>query len=478
MKKIFVFLTSFYEKVVNLKGEKHTHIQFFFLLSFYSFNFFFLFKSVQMNQEQEACLGHFLKYSLDDIDEISDGIKRITLPSISSTCLQGILRASSMIMYHEPTVLRLKTKGLKEKHSVLIIGDLHGHLLDLIRIIKTQGLPSETNKYVFLGDIVDRGEFSLETIVLVLLLMIKYKNHVYVVRGNHEFSMVCQQGSFFTEIVENYQGSDIFFDFMKCFATMPLACIIDDKFFCVHGGIGPEISSISDIEQIKKPLADFTNPVVAAILWSDPSDNVERYEPSSRGTGYKYGKVSLNEFLEKNNFECLIRAHECVEKGIESRFNNKCYTVFSASNYFNAKYDGTKGATLTITDAKIDNQKIYDPLNLVKRQSAMYVIPKLVQYQVSDEKNLLELDEIICHDKICFPKSKIKLKYSIQTQPRLPVLNSSCQKKVRNSRSKARWSTEIFRSESVQKFKLEQRSSSRHSFQQKKSLCWTQPPVF
>lgn len=77
---------------------------------------------------------------------------------------------------------------------VKIFGDLHGQFGDLMRLFEEYGTPSTSGDityidYLFLGDYVDRGAHSLETICLLLALKIEHPSYVHLIRGNHEVCM-------------------------------------------------------------------------------------------------------------------------------------------------------------------------------------------------------------------------------------------------------------------------------------------------
>ncbi len=148
----------------------------------------------------------------------------------------------------EPTVVRVAS-------PVVIVGDLHGHVLDLIRILQYSGHPPKT-KYLFLGDTIDRGEFSLETIILILLFKIVYPNDITLIRGNHEFSQLCNHSGFGEEVRATYYEPLALSNFFTVFSVIPLAAVIDDSTLCIHGGIGPDIHSLQDIEKISRPIFD------------------------------------------------------------------------------------------------------------------------------------------------------------------------------------------------------------------------------
>ena len=312
-----------------------------------------------------SLLAHFTRYNLDQIDGISFLRNRIVLPLIPRNAVYNVVKEATALFKVEPSLLRING-------PLSVIGDLHGHLLDLMRIVQNQGLPSSECKYLFLGDIVDRGEFNFETMFFILLLKVNYPSQVFAIRGNHEFQCMAQQCGFFAEVNECYKGSDVFKEFVNTFNQLPIAAVIDQKYFCVHGGIGPDVDSLDQIDNIKRPIREFAdNPIITSLLWSDPSEAVESFSPSVRGTGYVYGKKALDAFLKKNKMSLMIRAHQCIQTGIEKMHDGKLITVFSASNY--CGYSANNGGMLFIDKDENINTIIFDPLRYIKRREALFV---------------------------------------------------------------------------------------------------------
>ncbi|OHT09580.1 Ser/Thr protein phosphatase [Tritrichomonas foetus] len=276
------------------------------------------------------CFEEILKFYSNAIitssaEDYANRRKRLKLPVIPIPILESLLEYTADIFKEEPVLLKLNS-------PFIIVGDIHGHLLDLFRILKTFSLPPKVN-YLFLGDLVDRGEFSTETVSLFFILKSLFPKNVYIVRGNHEFSELCDRSGFYSELLEIYDNPHLCQSFEFAFSHMPLAAVIDDSTLCIHGGIGPSFKDVKAIEEIKKPISDFHDNIVSDILWSDPSEIISMYIPSNRGTGNIFGQVALESFLENSNLKNIIRGHQCVQAGCETIFDGKLTTVFSASNY-------------------------------------------------------------------------------------------------------------------------------------------------
>lgn len=253
---------------------------------------------------------------------------KIALPLVDIPTLKLICETAAENFKRDDNMMRLEGK-------YIVVGDLHGHLMDLFRIFKHSGWPPQ-NKYLFLGDIVDRGEFSLETATLILLLKALYPEHVYMIRGNHEFPQLYLLGGFGEELRNTYKDFDVTPYFDMAFFDIPIGAIINKRYLCIHGGIGPRVNKINDIEMISRPLVDCADDISQTVLWSDPNPYVTGFQPSTRGCGYFFGEEECVQFADRNGIDMIVRGHECVEKGVEFHFQRRCMTVFSASKYCNS----------------------------------------------------------------------------------------------------------------------------------------------
>uniref|UniRef100_A0A0E0DLW1 Serine/threonine-protein phosphatase n=1 Tax=Oryza meridionalis TaxID=40149 RepID=A0A0E0DLW1_9ORYZ len=246
--------------------------------------------------------------------------------------------AAEQIFMQEPTVLQLKA-------PIKVFGDLHGQFGDLMRLFDEYGYPSTAGDityidYLFLGDYVDRGQHSLETITLLLALKIEYPENVHLIRGNHEAADINALFGFRLECIERMGESDgiwAWTRFNQLFNYLPLAAMIEKKIICMHGGIGRSINTIEQIEKLERPITmDVGSIILMDLLWSDPTENdsVEGLRPNARGPGLvTFGPDRVTEFCKRNRLQLIIRAHECVMDGFERFAHGQLITLFSATNY-------------------------------------------------------------------------------------------------------------------------------------------------
>ncbi|OHT12596.1 Ser/Thr protein phosphatase [Tritrichomonas foetus] len=307
-----------------------------------------------------ALLTSFMQAASSNIELYASRKIKLDLPEMPKSLIIKLINAAKSYFQVEPTLLDIES-------PCTIIGDLHGHVLDLFRILKTEGLPNQNpkNRFVFLGDLVDRGEFSVHTIVIVYLLKVLWPDKVFIIRGNHEFDFMASQGGFQTQVNDEFSDNNIYNLFLDSFSHLPLSIRIDNSMICVHGGIGPSMFSVKQLFHIQKPFTEFGDEIIDALLWSDPSDSVEHFKPSSRGTGYFFSESALCEFLDLSNLDILIRGHECVMEGCEEKFGNRCITVFSASNYCGTV--NNQSAVLRVTQPKTYEIVRFEPLDYLIR---------------------------------------------------------------------------------------------------------------
>ncbi|KAL3725483.1 hypothetical protein ACJRO7_030501 [Eucalyptus globulus] len=273
--------------------------------------------------------------------------------------------AAEQLFMHEPTVLQLKA-------PVKVFGDLHGQFGDLMRLFDEYGFPSTAGDityidYLFLGDYVDRGQHSLETITLLLALKIEYPENVHLIRGNHEAADINALFGFRLECIERMGENDgiwAWTRFNQLFNYLPLAALIEKKIICMHGGIGRSIHSVEQIEKLERPITmDAGSIILMDLLWSDPTENdsVEGLRPNARGPGLvTFGPDRVTDFCKKNKLQLIIRAHECVMDGFERFAQGQLITLFSATNYCGTANNA--GAILVVGRGLVIVPKLIHPL--------------------------------------------------------------------------------------------------------------------
>nr|AAD26883.1 putative phosphoprotein phosphatase [Arabidopsis thaliana] len=273
--------------------------------------------------------------------------------------------SAERIFSSEPTVLQLKA-------PIKIFGDLHGQFGDLMRLFDEYGSPSTAGDisyidYLFLGDYVDRGQHSLETITLLLALKVEYQHNVHLIRGNHEAADINALFGFRIECIERMGERDgiwVWHRINRLFNWLPLAALIEKKIICMHGGIGRSINHVEQIENIQRPITMEAGSIVLMdLLWSDPTENdsVEGLRPNARGPGLvTFGPDRVMEFCNNNDLQLIVRAHECVMDGFERFAQGHLITLFSATNYCGTANNA--GAILVLGRDLVVVPKLIHPL--------------------------------------------------------------------------------------------------------------------
>eukprot|EP00977_Amphora_coffeiformis_P001452 scaffold294_cov221-Amphora_coffeaeformis.AAC.8 len=279
--------------------------------------------------------------SHEDATYLVEGLaagSKFDLPS-----LQSLLTASTALLQTEPNLIDLSHRS----EPVAVVGDLHGSLDSLTHIL--QKIDAHKQVVVFDGDFVDRGDHSLEVLVTLLILKLAYPNNVYLIRGNHEDSMVASVYGFRDEIRRKYGQTatmEIWDSIAKSFAALPLA-LRTKTALVVHGGIPTADFNLENLVKFPKTarfsMPTIVNPAtpdeefVAGIVWSDPHpSDAHVVERNPRGVGIVFGSQVAQDFLKRNHLKYLVRGHEVVENGVRDM---KCgdgksvITVFSAAAY-------------------------------------------------------------------------------------------------------------------------------------------------
>jgi len=234
------------------------------------------------------------------------------------------------------------------KTPVTICGDVHGQFHDLQELFSIAGKPPEVN-FLFMGDYVDRGYFSIETVSLLFAYKCRWPERITILRGNHESRQITQVYGFYDECLRKYGNSNVWKYFTDAFDYLPLTALVDNRIFCLHGGLSPTIDSLDHIRQLERNQEVPTDGPMCDLLWSDPQD-AAGWVLSFRGAGYNFGPDISEQFNQHNNLQKIARAHQLVLEGYLPIHNNNVVTVFSAPNY--CYKCGNQAAIMNVGDDK------------------------------------------------------------------------------------------------------------------------------
>ncbi|KAI5179804.1 serine/threonine-protein phosphatase 2A catalytic subunit [Nematocida sp. AWRm80] len=243
---------------------------------------------------------------------------------LSEEEVKELCEMGKSVFSQEPTLIPLKA-------PITICGDVHGQFFDLLELFKVGGFPPET-PYLFMGDYVDRGYHSVETLSLLLCLKIKHPKSVTMLRGNHESRQITQLYGFYDECLRKYGSSNVWKYFTDLFDYLPLAAVINNDVFCLHGGLSPALDTLDSIRAIDRQREVPHEGGMCDLLWSDPEERTG-WGASPRGAGYTFGEDITNAFTKLNSLKIICRAHQLVMHGHNWNHQKGVVTVFSAPNY-------------------------------------------------------------------------------------------------------------------------------------------------
>lgn len=327
-----------------------------------------------------------------------------TLASLSENEIKHLCQRARPVLLSQPMLLELEA-------PLKICGDVHGQYTDLLRLLEYGGFPPEAN-YLFLGDYVDRGKQSLETICLLLAYKIQYPENFFILRGNHESAGINRIYGFYDECKRRY-SIKLWKTFSDVFNCLPVSALIDEKILCMHGGLSPELNSLQQIADLQRPCDVPDVGLMCDLLWSDPDAKcnvsvyccccccfsciserwwwcwysslpycLPTYPPTylysshhctlhtqlttyqgwaenDRGVSFVFGADVVATFLETQDLDLLVRAHQVVEDGYEFFAGRRLVTLFSAPNYC-GEFDNA-GGMISVDDNLMCSFQILKP---------------------------------------------------------------------------------------------------------------------
>ncbi|ELP94110.1 serine/threonine protein phosphatase PP1 isozyme, putative [Entamoeba invadens IP1] len=245
---------------------------------------------------------------------------------VTATELTILCKMAIPIFSHETSLLFINA-------PLHVIGDLHGQFTDLLKFLDQTDI--QTDKFLFLGDYVDRGPRSVDVVLLVFALKVLYPDRFFLLRGNHESENVNHLYGFYDECKRRFDVR-VWRCFCEAFRYLPVSALIEGKILCLHGGLSKSMTDLSCLMQIVRPTNIPGEGLLCDVVWSDVSDEHMGWCDNARGTSYTFGRDVVEEFMKKNGIELLCRAHQMVDEGFSFCFDNKVLTLFSAPNYCNS----------------------------------------------------------------------------------------------------------------------------------------------
>jgi len=292
-----------------------------------------------------------------EVDEVIDkcleakGGKPGKLVQIPEAQVKALCTAVRSVFLDQNSLLELEA-------PLKICGDVHGQYHDLLRLFEYGGFPPESN-YLFLGDYVDRGKQSLETIILLFAYKTKYPENFFLLRGNHECASITRIYGFYDECKRRY-NIKLWKQFCDVFNCMSVCALIDEKIMCMHGGLSPEISSFDQVRRLVRPTDVPDTGMICDLLWADPDKDIAGWAENDRGVSFIFGPDVVTSFLQKQDLDLVCRAHQVVEDGYEFFAKRQLITLFSAPNYC-GEFDNA-GAMMSIDETLMCSFKVLKPV--------------------------------------------------------------------------------------------------------------------
>ncbi|KAJ7210631.1 serine/threonine specific protein phosphatase Sit4 [Mycena haematopus] len=254
---------------------------------------------------------------------------------------------------------------------VTVCGDTHGQFHDLLELFRMGGNSPDTN-YLFMGDYVDRGYHSVETVCLLLSFKLRYPDRITLLRGNHESRQITQVYSFYDECLRKYGNANVWRSFTDVFDFLPPTALIDNQIFCLHGGLSPSIDTLDDVRCIDRVQEVPHEGPMCDLLWSDPDERCG-WGISPRGAGYTWGQDISEAFNHSNALVLIARAHQLVMEGYNWTHDRNVVTIFSAPNY--CYRSGNQAAIMEIDERLSYSFLQFDPAPRTGEPPAKHRIP-------------------------------------------------------------------------------------------------------
>eukprot|EP01012_Entosiphon_sulcatum_P065020 TRINITY_DN938_c0_g1_i2.p2 TRINITY_DN938_c0_g1~~TRINITY_DN938_c0_g1_i2.p2 ORF type:complete len:297 (+),score=87.45 TRINITY_DN938_c0_g1_i2:83-973(+) len=284
-----------------------------------------------------------------DLDRQIEMLRRCEV--ITEAEVKALCYKAREILMEEGNVQRVST-------PVIICGDIHGQFYDLKELFKVGGDVPEKN-YLFMGDFVDRGFYSVETFLLLLALKVRYPDRITLIRGNHESRQITQVYGFYDECLRKYGSVNVWRYCTEIFDYLSLSALIEDKVFCVHGGLSPSITTLDQIRTIDRKQEVPHDGAMCDLLWSDPEEGISGWGENDRGVSFTFGADIVEKFLRKHDLDLICRAHQVVEDGYQFFAKRQLITVFSAPNYC-GEFDNS-GAMMSVDETLMCSFQILKP---------------------------------------------------------------------------------------------------------------------
>lgn len=266
--------------------------------------------------------------------------------------VERVIDAAREVFQSEDMLLTLSA-------PLTFVGDIHGQFPDLLYQFETNGFPSEDNRFLFLGDYVDRGRMGTETIVLLLCYKILHPHSLFLLRGNHESGPITRIYGFYDEVTRRF-SEPLWKKFTELFNWMPVSAIVAGRILAMHGGLSPDLKDLAQIKALKRPQEVPSKGLLCDLLWSDPNKIITSgWAENSRGISFSFAADIVKDFCKAHKLNLIVRAHQVVENGYEFFASRHLLTIFSAPNYCGEMENSA--ATMTVNEDLTCSFRIFRP---------------------------------------------------------------------------------------------------------------------
>ncbi|EAS04969.2 ser/thr phosphatase family protein (macronuclear) [Tetrahymena thermophila SB210] len=326
--------------------------------------------------EQEESI-HMIKNDLDQIISAITNNRKLPKKALLYLCECALEQ------------LQNQDKLINLKSPVTVVGDLNGQFQDLQEIFQIGGRVPDTN-YLFLGNYINKGHYSIECFSYLIALKLRYPSRITLLRGSHETTSTSKIYGFYDECNNKYGSIDIWKAFLSVFECLPLSAVIENEVFCVHAGLSHQINDISQILNVKDDESSLVQQGPAYhLLWNEPEESEGQWTFSESISQIYFGKQVTKKFLHKNNLKLILRAHEYQKNGYNFMHDKKLCSIFSAPNQDASSK--SLGSFVEFDDQMDMNIQQFQPI-LNKQQYNQHIQDKRINSILLDQDYCMNLE--------------------------------------------------------------------------------------
>lgn len=284
---------------------------------------------------------------------------KISLPYFPESHIGKVCQSAYESFLQEPTVLEIEV-------PMIVVGDIRGSLFNLYNILKRYELPP-ARRFFFLGNFLGEGGFSLEVMTLLFALKSVFPRHIFIIRGENEYSASTIMNMFEREISASY-SDDLVAGVKKVLNQLPICARIFDNILCVHGGIPTRLQNLEDLNDVDRKTLTLGNPLVCGLIGQKFEQLIDNEE-------------KLEDFMDNNEISLIIHGHDRVTNGVQIHNDEKIVTLFSASH--------NSSSVLEVTSLDEIASMALDPIPKIFRNDTIYTQWKKANTELTEANSLI-----------------------------------------------------------------------------------------